>query len=120
MFICDLPKVALGRSFLADPMEAVGSDLSETPSSFQTARVIADLDDVSALGSPELARVILVERVSPDDMPAADPRIEDAQSRATHSGRRRAPWPDPDVLNRAAFEHPAAMDFSSQFLDCAV
>jgi len=52
VFICDLPRVALGRSFLADPMEAVGSDLSETPSSFQTARVIADLDNVLTLGAP--------------------------------------------------------------------
>ena len=120
MFICDLPRVAIGRSFLADPMKAVGSDLSETPSGFQTARVIADLDNVLTLGPPDLARVILVERVSPDDMPATDPRIEDAQSRAIHSGRRRAPRPDPDVLNRATFEHPAEMDFSSRLLDCAV
>src|SRR2546421_8209704 len=73
VFICNLPRVALGRSFLADPMEAVGSDLSETPSSFQTARVIADLDNVLTLGAPDLARIILVERVSPDDVPATDP-----------------------------------------------
>ena len=120
MFICDLPRIAVGRSFLADPMEAVGSDLSETPSSFQTARVIAELDNVLTLGPPDLTRVILVERVVPDDVPATDPRIEDAQSRAIHRGRRRALGPDPDVLNRAAFEHPAEMAFSSPFLDCAV
>src|SRR5918994_5769884 len=120
MFIRDLPRVALGRSFLADPMEAVGSDLGKTPSSLQAARVIADLDNVLTLGPPDLARVILVERIIPDDVPATDPRIEDAQSRAIHSGRRRAPGPDPDVLNRAAFEHPAEMAFSSPFLDCAV
>src|SRR4030095_10877572 len=90
MFICDLPRIAVGRSFLADPMEAVSSDLSETPSSFQTARVIADLDNVLTLGPPDLARVILVERVSPDDVPAPDPGIEDAQSCAIHRGRRQA------------------------------
>src|SRR5882762_2348714 len=120
MFIRDLPRVALGRFFLANPMEAVGSDLSETPSSFQTARVIAELDNVLTLGPPDLTRVILVERVVPDDVPATDPRIEDAQSRAIHRGRRRALGPDPDVLNRAAFEHPAKMAFSIPFLDCAV
>ena len=92
MFIRDLPRVALGRSFLADPMEAVGSDLSETPSSFQTARVIAELDNVLTLGPPDLARGVLVERVVPDDVPATDPRIEDAQSRAIHRGRRRGAW----------------------------
>ena len=120
MFIYDLPRIAVGGSFLADPMEAVSSDLSETPSSFQTARVIADLDNVLTLGPPDLARVILVERVVQDDVPATDPRIEDAQSRAIHRGRRRALGPDPDVLNRAAFEHPAEMEFSSPILDCAV
>ncbi|WP_202367731.1 hypothetical protein [Mesorhizobium sp. L-2-11] len=120
MFIRDSPRVALGRSFLADPMEAVGSDLSETPSSFQTARVSAELDNVLTLGPPDLARVISVERVVPYDVPAIDPRIEDAQSRAIHRGRRRALGPDPNVLNRAAFEHPAKMAFSIPFLDCAV
>ena len=101
-------------------MEAVSSDLSETPSGFQTARVIADLDNVLTLGPPDLARVILVERVVPDDVPATDPGIEDAQSRAIHRRRRRAPGPDPDVLNRAAFEHPAEMAFSSPLLDSTV
>ncbi|MER9960408.1 hypothetical protein NKJ72_05510 [Mesorhizobium sp. M0045] len=79
MFIRDLPRVALGRSFLADPMEVVGSDLCETPTSFQTARVIAELDNVLTLGSADLARVIPVERVVPYDVPAIDPRVEDAQ-----------------------------------------
>jgi vacuolar-type H+-ATPase subunit H len=97
-------------------MEAVGGDLSETPSSFQTARVIAELDNVPTLGAPDLARVISVERVVPYDVPAIDPRIEDAQSRAIHRGRRRALGPDPNVLNRAAFEHPAKMAFSIPFL----
>src|SRR5687768_6723061 len=120
MFIRDLPRVALGRSFLADPMEAVGSDLSETPSSFQAARVSAELDDVLTLGRPDLARVIWVDGVVPYDVPAIDPRVEDAQSRAIHRGRRRALGPDPDVLNRAAFEHPAKMAFSIPLLDCAV
>ena len=100
-------------------MEAVGSDLSETPSSFQSARVIAELDNVLALGPPDLTRIILVERVSPDDVPAIEPRIEDAQSRAIHRRRCRALGPDPNVLNRAAFEHPAKMAFSIPFLDCA-
>src|SRR5260370_40915781 len=120
MFIRDLPRVALGRPFLAATIEAVGGDLSETPSSFQTARVIAELDNVLTLGPPDLARVISVERVVPYDVPAIDPRIEDAQSRAIHRRRRRALGPDPNVLNRAAFEHPAKMAFSSPFLDCAV
>ncbi|ESZ15223.1 hypothetical protein [Mesorhizobium sp. L48C026A00] len=66
-------------------MEAVGSDLSETPSSFQAMRVIADLD----IGPPDLARVILAERVSPDDVPTTDPRIEDAKSRAIVDGAGR-------------------------------
>src|SRR5262245_17018314 len=120
VFIRHSPRVALRRSFLADPMEAVGSDLGETPSSLQTARVIADLDDVLTLGPPDLARVVLVERVTPDDVPATDPGIEDAQSRAIHGGRRRAPGPDPDILNCATFKHPAEMALSSQLLDCAV
>ena len=84
MFIGDLPGVALGISFLADPMEAVGGDLGETPSGFQAARVIAELDDVLPLGPPDLVRVIPVERVVPYDVPAIDPRIEDAQCRAIH------------------------------------
>jgi hypothetical protein len=36
-------------------MEAVGGDLGESPSSLQTARVIADLDNVLTLHPPELA-----------------------------------------------------------------
>jgi hypothetical protein len=31
----------LGRSFLADPMEAVGGDLGETPPRFEAARILA-------------------------------------------------------------------------------
>ena len=73
MFVGDLPGIAVGSSFLADPMEAVGSDLGETPSRFQAARILADLDDVLALGPPDLARVVLVERVAPDDVPAPMP-----------------------------------------------
>jgi hypothetical protein len=65
MLIRDPPRVAFGQSFLADPMEAVGGDLSETPSRFQTARVIAELDNVLTFGPPDLLRVILVERVVP-------------------------------------------------------
>ena len=87
-------------------MEAVGSDLSETPSSFQTARVIAELDNVLTLGPPDLARVILVERVVPDDVPATDPWIEDAQSRAIHRGRRRALGPDIEIGLSVVFDRP--------------
>jgi hypothetical protein len=36
-------------------MEAVGSDLSEAPSSFQATRVFADLDNVLTLGPSDLA-----------------------------------------------------------------
>jgi hypothetical protein len=39
---------------------------------------------------------------------------------AIHRGRRRALGPDPDVLNRTAFEHPSKMAFSIPFLNCAV
>ena len=120
MFPRDSPRVALGSSLLTYPMEAVGSDLSEAPSSFQTARVTAELDNVLTLGPPDLARVILVEWVVPNDVPASDPRIEDAQSRAIHRGRRRALGPDPDILNRTAFEHPAKMAFAIPFPNCAV
>jgi hypothetical protein len=69
--------------------------------------------------SPDLARVILVERITPDDVPAVDPRIKDAQSRTIHRGRRRTPGPDPNVLDRAAFEHPSKMAFSSPVLGAA-
>src|SRR5215469_7111741 len=120
MFPCDLPRVALGSSLLADPMEAVGSNLCETPSSFQTARVTTELDNVITLGPPDLAGVILVERVVPNDVPATDPRIEDAQGRAIHGGRCRALGPDPNVLNRTAFQHPSKMAFSIPFLNCAL
>src|SRR5215831_6817120 len=120
MFPRGSPRIALGSSLLADPMEAVGSNLSETPSRFQPARVTAELDNVLTLGPPDLARVILVERVVPNDVPGTDPRIEDAQSRAIHRGRRGALGPDPDVLNRTAFEHPAKVAFSIPFLNGAV
>lgn len=120
MLVGDLPRVVFGRSFLADPMEAVGGDLGETPPGFQTARILADLDDVPALGPSDLARVILVERVAPDDVPTTDARIEDAQGRAIHGGRRGAPGPDPDILDGAPFQHPAEMDFSGRFLGRAV
>src|SRR5690606_29128390 len=120
MLVGDLPGIAVGGPFLADPMEAVGGDLGETPSRFQAARVLADLDNVLALGPPDLTRIILVERVAPDDVPAAYAGIEDAQSRTVHGGRGRALRPDPDILDGAAFQHPAEMDFSSRFLGRAV
>ena len=61
MLIGDLPRVTLGRSFLTDPMEAVGDDLSETPSTFPAARVLTELDDVLTLGPSDPARVVLVD-----------------------------------------------------------
>jgi hypothetical protein len=53
MFVRDVTRVDLGRSFLADPVEAVVSDLGESPSSLQTARVIGDLGKFPL---PSLAR----------------------------------------------------------------
>src|SRR5690606_32866537 len=78
MLIRNLPRVFGGNPFLSDPVETVRSDLRETPAGFQAARVIADLDNVPAFGPPDLARVVLIQRIAPDDMPAADGGIEDA------------------------------------------
>ncbi|MCF6117118.1 hypothetical protein L2449_09350 [Mesorhizobium muleiense] len=70
MLAGDLPRIVAGRSFLADPMEAVGRDLGETSPRFEAARILADLDNVLTLGSSNLARAVLVERVVSDDVPA--------------------------------------------------
>ncbi|WP_156394413.1 hypothetical protein [Mesorhizobium sp. Root172] len=34
MLVGDLPRIAVGRSFLTDPVESVGGDLGKTPSGF--------------------------------------------------------------------------------------
>src|SRR5579872_5409265 len=96
MLVCDLPGAALSPSFLADPVEAVGRDLGESPPRLQTARIVADLDDVLSFGAPDLARVILVEGIRPDDVPASDSWIEDAQSCAIHGGGCGTLGPDPN------------------------
>jgi hypothetical protein len=45
MLVGDLPRIAVGRSFLADPMEAVGGDFGETPPRFQAARILATVPE---------------------------------------------------------------------------
>ena len=57
-------------------MEAVSGDLGETPPRVEAARILADLDDVLTPGPSDLARVVLVERVAPDDVPAPMPGLK--------------------------------------------
>jgi hypothetical protein len=86
MLVSNLPRNAVGRSFLADPMEAVGGDLDETLSRFEALRILADLDNVLTLGSSNLATVVLAERVAPDNVPSADAK-DRRYARSCHAWR---------------------------------
>src|SRR5262249_18417649 len=108
----------VGGSF-ADPEERVGSDLVEAPARPIAGRIAAELHDVVALGRADHRQIGLPDRVSPLDAPGAGVRVIDPQRGAVAiavrggltlaSSTRRH---DPDVLDRAALQHPAKMPFA--------
>jgi hypothetical protein len=73
------------------------------------------LHDVVAAGAADLAPIDLLERVAPEDMPGVDVGIVDPQRRAVKEARQ-----DPHVLDGAAFQHPAEVDFTATGVFCAV
>ncbi|MFL5313618.1 MAG: hypothetical protein ACJ8A0_00880, partial [Microvirga sp.] len=52
------------------------------------------LHDVDATGAADLARVVLLQRVAPQDVPGVEGGVVDAQRRAEENARQ-----DPDVLD---------------------
>src|SRR5579863_7443741 len=102
----ELQGLAVVAGTFAGPAERAGCDLRKTPAHGFAGVVLAVLDDVGALGAADLARVDLAHRIAPEDVPGIDAGIVDAQRRAVeHAGK------NPHVLDGAAFERPAEMDF---------
>src|SRR5215207_10239253 len=97
---------AVERAF-AGPAEAVRRDLGEAPARRDAAVGGALLHDVTAAGAAELARVELLQRVAPQDVPGVEAGVVDPECRAEEEARQ-----DPDVLDGAALEHPGEMDLA--------
>src|SRR5262249_6963027 len=110
-----LPSFApIGGAF-ADPTKRIARDLGKAPAHRFAGLVRALLDDVVALCAADLARIELSHRVAPKDMPGIEAGIVDAQRRAVeHAGQ------NPDVLDGAAFEHPAEVNLTNVLVLCAV
>src|SRR5271155_5064347 len=65
-----------------EPVERVARDLDEAPAHRAAAIVLAELDDVPPVRAADLPRVILLHRVTPQNVPGIDPGVVDPQGRA--------------------------------------
>ena len=91
-------------------MKTVGLDLGEPPAQHISSLAPAQLHDVGTLRPADLARIILLQRIVPMNVPSVLRRIVDAQG-----GAVKAVGQVPDILNRTAIEDPAGVDFSAFF-----
>src|SRR5688572_26044751 len=103
----ELPGQAAIARALAKPAERVRRDVGEAPA-HPLARVVgALLHNVLPARAAELARVVLLHRIAPENVPGIDAGVINAQRRAVKEAGQ-----DPDVLDGATLQHPSEMNFA--------
>src|SRR5262249_32939617 len=111
----ELPRRAAVARALAAPAEPIRRDVGKAPARRLAQVVSALLHDAVPAGTADLARVVLLERIVPQDVPGIAARVVDAQCRSVKETRQ-----DPHVLDGTAVEHPAGMDLAAPAVRCSV
>src|SRR5262245_23242110 len=110
-----LPGGAAVARALTEPAKRVRRDVVEAPAHQVAGVVLAVLNDGLAARTTDLAAIELPHGIAPQDVPGIDVGVVDAQRRAVEDARQ-----NPDILDGAAFENPAEMDFALAFVLAAV
>jgi hypothetical protein len=110
---------SVGGDF-APPQKGVLGDVRKAPPHQLTVRPGSELNDVVAFRAADHLQETLRDRIAPLHLPCIDTGVVDPQRRApgVDIGRRiatpqfAARRNDPDILDRAAFQHPAEVPFA--------
>src|SRR5580704_3558829 len=117
----EFPGLAVRVERFTDPVKRIRRDFGESPTGWCAVPARADLNDVVGNAAPDLLFVVTGQGICPADEPGLTRRIPDPKRGSIHvigpAGLNRAlrtARHDPDVLHRAAFEHPPKVHLASE------